>query len=170
MGGREALEQPDLPRDDLGCLQERARLVHVLGGREPSFLHDKVIGLISAAGGTQGLQAINTMEFATRALRAWAVPYVVPVAAALGCSRNGQVQEPPSGAARDTRQRSVGVARRFVAEDNTVAVPRQFSPKAAAGQRVLQAHRGQPRDSRWDLRESGRSKGWRFLSGHRVSR
>jgi FMN reductase len=41
-----------------------------------------VIGLISAAGGTQGLQAINTMEFAVRALRGWAVPYVVPVASA----------------------------------------------------------------------------------------
>jgi FMN reductase len=39
-----------------------------------------VIGLISAAGGTQGLQAINTMEFAVRALRGWAVPYVVPIA------------------------------------------------------------------------------------------
>jgi len=39
-------------------------------------------GLISAAGGTQGLQAINTMEFSVRALRGWAVPYVVPVASA----------------------------------------------------------------------------------------
>jgi hypothetical protein len=41
-----------------------------------------VIGLISAAGGTQGLQAINTMEFAVRALRGWGVPYVIPVASA----------------------------------------------------------------------------------------
>jgi FMN reductase len=44
------------------------------------YLTDKVIGLISAAGGTQGLQAINAMEFSVRALRAWAVPLVVPVA------------------------------------------------------------------------------------------
>ena len=28
------------------------------------------------------MQAINTMEFAVRALRGWAVPYVVPVATA----------------------------------------------------------------------------------------
>jgi FMN reductase len=28
------------------------------------------------------LQAVNTMEFAVRALRGWAVPYVVPVASA----------------------------------------------------------------------------------------
>jgi FMN reductase len=52
--------------------------LHALGSREPPFLHDEVIGLISAAGGTQGLQAINTMEFAVRALRGWAVPYVIP--------------------------------------------------------------------------------------------
>jgi FMN reductase len=43
------------------------------------FLTDKVIGLISVAGGAQGLQAINTMEFCVRALRGWAVPLVVSV-------------------------------------------------------------------------------------------
>jgi FMN reductase len=65
-----------------GAFKNALDWLHELGRREPPFLHDEVIGLISAAGGTQGLQAINTMEFATRALRAWAVPYVVPVAAA----------------------------------------------------------------------------------------
>jgi FMN reductase len=63
-----------------GAFKNALDWLHLLGGREPPFLHDKVIGLISAAGGTQALQAINTMEFAVRALRAWAVPYVVPVA------------------------------------------------------------------------------------------
>ena len=43
------------------------------------YLTDKPIGLISVSGGTQALQAINAMEFSVRALRAWAVPYVVPV-------------------------------------------------------------------------------------------
>jgi azobenzene reductase len=43
------------------------------------YLTDKAIGLISVSGGTQGLQAINAMEFSVRALRAWAVPYVVPI-------------------------------------------------------------------------------------------
>ncbi|MCW2975454.1 MAG: NADPH-dependent reductase [Actinomycetia bacterium] len=65
-----------------GAFKNALDWLHLLGGREPPFLHDKVIGLISAAGGTQGLQAINTMEFATRALRAWDVPYVVPVSTA----------------------------------------------------------------------------------------
>src|SRR5688500_4020670 len=65
-----------------GALKNELDWLHVLGRRDPPYLHDKVIGLISASGGTQGLQAINTMEFSVRALRGWAVPYVVPVATA----------------------------------------------------------------------------------------
>ena len=65
-----------------GAFKNALDWLHVLGRRDPPYLHDKVIGLISAAGGTQGLQAINTMEFSVRALRGWAVPYVVPVASA----------------------------------------------------------------------------------------
>src|ERR671936_708785 len=64
-----------------GAFKNALDWLHLLRQRDPPYLHDKVIGLISAAGGTQGLQAINTMEFSVRALRAWAVPYVVPVAA-----------------------------------------------------------------------------------------
>ena len=65
-----------------GAFKNALDWLHPLGDRDPPFLHDKVIGLISAAGGTHGLQAINTMEFSVRALRGWAVPYVVPVASA----------------------------------------------------------------------------------------
>jgi FMN reductase len=65
-----------------GAFKNALDWLHPLGRRDPPYLHDKVIGLISAAGGTQGLQAINTMEFAVRSLRGWAVPYVVPVASA----------------------------------------------------------------------------------------
>ena len=53
--------------------------LHLLGDRDPPYLTDKVIGLISTAGGMQGLQAVNTMEFVVRALRGWAVPLVVPI-------------------------------------------------------------------------------------------
>jgi len=62
-----------------GSFKNAIDWLHMLGSREPPFLHDKVVGLISAAGGTQGLQVVNTMEFSVRSLRAWAVPYVVPV-------------------------------------------------------------------------------------------
>jgi FMN reductase len=58
------------------------------------YLTDKVIGLISAAGGAQGLQAINTMEFSVRSLRGWAVPLVVPVpAAARLLDEEGRIQD-----------------------------------------------------------------------------
>ena len=77
-----------------GALKNALDWLHLLRDRDPPFLHDKVIGLISAAGGTQGLQAINTMEFAVRALRGWAVPYVVPVAgAARVFDPDGRVQD-----------------------------------------------------------------------------
>jgi FMN reductase len=77
-----------------GAFKNALDWLHALGSREPVFLHDEVIGLISAAGGTQGLQAVNTMEYAVRALRGWAVPYVVPVAAAWRVfDEKGQVQD-----------------------------------------------------------------------------
>jgi FMN reductase len=72
----------------------------LLGKREPAYLTDKVIGLISVAGGTQGLQAINTMEFVVRSLRAWAVPLVVPIPESWqafdesGHPSNSKVEEP----------------------------------------------------------------------------
>ncbi len=78
-----------------GAFKNALDWLHDLGSREPPFLHDKVVGLISAAGGTQGLQAINTMEFSVRALRAWDVPYVVPVAAAARVfDEQGRVSDP----------------------------------------------------------------------------
>jgi FMN reductase len=103
-----------------GALKNALDWLHLLGGREPPFLHDKVIGLISAAGGTQGLQAINTMEFAVRALRGWAVPYVVPVtAAARVFDREGRIQDE----AVELQLQTLGgevvrVAERFASDDS----------------------------------------------------
>src|SRR5215469_2568134 len=54
----------------------------LLSNRQPPYLTDKVVGLISTAGGVQGLQAVNTLEFVVRALRGWAVPLVMPIAQA----------------------------------------------------------------------------------------
>jgi FMN reductase len=102
-----------------GAFKNALDWLHVLGERDPPYLHDKVIGLISAAGGTQGLQAINTMEFSVRALRGWAVPYVVPVAAAARVfDPGGQIQDQ----AIELQLEALGaevvrVARRFVAEE-----------------------------------------------------
>lgn len=103
-----------------GAFKNALDWLHVLGSREPPFLHDTVIGLISAAGGTQGLQAINTMEFATRALRGWAVPYVVPVlTAARVFDPNGRVHD--EGIAQQLRtlgSEVVRVGKRFAADSS----------------------------------------------------
>jgi FMN reductase len=76
------------------------------------YLTDKVIGLISVAGGTQGLQAINTMEFCVRALRAWAVPLVVPIA------RGHTQDEAVERQLRMLGSEVVRIAEHFVAEES----------------------------------------------------
>ena len=51
----------------------------LLAERDPPYLTSKPVGLVSTAGGIQGLQAINSLDFIARALRAWSVPLVLPV-------------------------------------------------------------------------------------------
>ena len=51
----------------------------LLAERTPPYLSNKPIGLVSTAGGVQGLQAVNTMDFIARSLRGWSVPLVMPV-------------------------------------------------------------------------------------------
>ena len=51
----------------------------LLAERDPPYLTNKPLGLVTTAGGVQGLQAINSMEFIVRALRGWSVPLVEPV-------------------------------------------------------------------------------------------
>jgi len=128
-----------------GAFKNALDWLHALGSREPPFLHDEVIGLISAAGGTQGLQAINTMEFAVRALRGWAVPYVIPVASAFRVfDADGQITDE----AVELQLRTLGaevvrVATRFVGH-TTAQRARAASPA-----------RGPPRPSRRPSGETG---------------
>jgi FMN reductase len=74
-----------------GAFKNALDWLDLLSGREPPLLTDKVVGLISAAGGVQGLQAVNTMEYVVRSLRAYAVPLVVPIAARDGFDVDGNV-------------------------------------------------------------------------------
>jgi FMN reductase len=83
--------------------------LQLLGGRQPPYLTDKVVGLISTAGGTQGLQAVNTMEFIVRALRGWAVPLVIPIPQAWRAIQDGQVLD--DSLARQLRALGAEVAR-----------------------------------------------------------
>lgn len=65
-----------------GSFKNALDWLDLLDDRTPAYLTDKVVGLISTAGGVQGIQAINTMEFVVRALRGWAVPRVLPISQA----------------------------------------------------------------------------------------
>lgn len=62
-----------------GSFKNAIDWLHLLGDHDPPYLANKIIGLISTAGGVQGLQAVNSMEFIVRALRGWAVPLVLPI-------------------------------------------------------------------------------------------
>ena len=74
-----------------GSFKNALDWLQLLGDRQPPYLTDKVVGLISTAGGTQGLEAVNTMEFIVRALRGWAVPLVIPIPQAWRVIQHGQV-------------------------------------------------------------------------------
>ncbi|MFF4394537.1 NADPH-dependent FMN reductase [Streptomyces sp. NPDC001480] len=49
------------------------------GSVSGAYLSNKPVGMLTTAGGVQGLQAINAMEFIVRSLRGWAVPLVFAV-------------------------------------------------------------------------------------------
>ena len=115
-----------------GSFKNALDWLHLLGDRKPPYLTDKIVGLISTAGGTQGLQAVNTMEFVVRALRAWAVPLVIPIPQAWR-------------AIKDDRVLDEGIASQLRALGGEVArVAGQFaertltSPEAARAERKIQ--------------------------------
>jgi hypothetical protein len=46
---------------------------------ENPYLTDKIVGLVAWADGGQAMQGINAMDAVAKALRAWVVPYTVPL-------------------------------------------------------------------------------------------
>src|SRR5262245_4683278 len=107
----------------------------LLAARTPPYLSNKPVGLVSTAGGVQGLQAVNSMDFIARALRAWAVPLVLPVP-------HSRQSFDPDGRLRDeaitAERRALGAevvrpARQFRTEGTCdYADDRQFQPDGAA--------------------------------------
>jgi FMN reductase len=62
-----------------GAFKNALDWLELMSKSDPPYLQGKVVGLIGTGAGAHSLQAINTMEFIARALRAWALPFVVPV-------------------------------------------------------------------------------------------
>lgn len=82
-----------------GAFKNALDWLDLLGTREPKYLTDKVIGLMSTAGGVQGMQAIVSMEFTVRALRGWVAPLVIPVDRASSVvSSDGQIRDEQAAA------------------------------------------------------------------------
>lgn len=108
----------------------------LLAEREPPYLTSKPIGLVSTAGGVQGLQAINSMDFVVRALRGWSVPLVLPVAQSWQTfDPDGRLtDEMVAAQLRELGAEVVRAARQFQADGTCdYADPAQFAP-AEAGQ------------------------------------
>jgi FMN reductase len=102
----------------------------LLAEREPPYLSNKPIGLVATAGGVQGLQAINSMDFIARALRAWSIPLVQPVAQSWQTfGPHGQLNDQGVGAQlRALGAEVVRAARQFRAEGTCdYADERQFA-------------------------------------------
>jgi FMN reductase len=81
-----------------GAFKNAIDWLDLLRSCDPPFLTDKMIGLMSTAGGMQGLQAVNSMEFMVRALRGWAVPFVMPIGQAWKAfDASGRFRDPQMG-------------------------------------------------------------------------
>lgn len=78
-----------------GAFKNALDWLELLSEHQPAYLTDKPVGLIATAGGSQGLQAINTMEYVVRALRGWTVPMTIPISRSWEAfDAHGQAQDP----------------------------------------------------------------------------
>lgn len=103
----------------------------LLAEHDPPYLTNKPVGLVATAGGVQGLQAVNSMEFIVRALRGWSVPLVQPVAQSWRTfDPDGRlVDDMVSAQLRELGAEVVRAARQFQAEGTCdYADDAQFAP------------------------------------------
>ncbi len=62
-----------------GAMKNCLDWLELTARNEKPYLTDKVVGLVCWADGGQAMQGINAMESVAKALRAWVVPYSVPL-------------------------------------------------------------------------------------------
>ncbi|MGE0743641.1 MAG: NADPH-dependent FMN reductase [Rhodospirillales bacterium] len=71
---------PGYHRSVSGSFKNVLDFLEVAAKREPSYLTGKAVGMIAVAGGVPAaVSALTAMEFTAHALRAYVVPYTVPV-------------------------------------------------------------------------------------------
>ncbi|MCS6936149.1 MAG: NAD(P)H-dependent oxidoreductase [Candidatus Bipolaricaulota bacterium] len=62
-----------------GAMKNALDFLELLSNDQPPWLENKVVGLISVAGGNSGINTINSMLHTCRAMRAWVLPLAVTV-------------------------------------------------------------------------------------------
>ena len=62
-----------------GAMKNCLDWLEITSDLEKPYLTDKVVGLVCWADGGQAMQGINAMDAVAKALRAWVVPYTVPL-------------------------------------------------------------------------------------------
>ncbi len=66
-----------------GAMKNCLDWLELTARNEKPYLTDKVVGLVSWADGGQAMQGINAMDAVAKALRAWVLPYSVPLVKSL---------------------------------------------------------------------------------------
>jgi len=62
-----------------GAMKNCLDWLELTARHEKPYLTDKVVGLVCWADGGQAMQGINAMDAVAKALRAWVIPYSVPL-------------------------------------------------------------------------------------------
>jgi NAD(P)H-dependent FMN reductase len=62
-----------------GAMKNCLDWLELTARNEKPYLTDKVVGLVCWADGGQAMQGINAMDAVAKALRAWVMPYTVPL-------------------------------------------------------------------------------------------
>jgi arsenic resistance protein ArsH len=62
-----------------GAMKNCLDWLELTAKNEKPYLTDKVVGLVCWADGGQAMQGINAMDAVAKALRAWVIPYSVPL-------------------------------------------------------------------------------------------
>ncbi|MCS6903600.1 MAG: NAD(P)H-dependent oxidoreductase [Candidatus Bipolaricaulota bacterium] len=76
-----------------GAMKNALDFLELLSNDQPPWLENKVVGLISVAGGNSGINTINSMLHTCRALRAWVLPASV-VIPGTAFADDGHLQDP----------------------------------------------------------------------------
>ena len=78
-----------------GGMKNALDFFEYLSGDAQPYLTGRVIGLISTSGGSPGVNAINTMDYISRALHAWVCPTTIAIPnSSTQFDPNGQLKDP----------------------------------------------------------------------------